>query len=225
MGLSDMRDPTKLNVAGCIILPVSLFAALMLAGPGTAIWPKMAAPGAAIVCGSGTVAYESYGASYRPGEYTVSRELFCQTGEGKDAAREEITFKAVGVSFLIYAAILFLLLQFVARPIAARRWRRRLAEMGLATPPEAPQGSRFTGGAASGQRPDINAILAQVADAVRRGKADVTVQGVNYEETHGDETGGGDIAGRLAQLKVLRDQGLITAEDYEAKKAEILAGL
>ena len=221
-----MRDPTKMNVAGCIVLPVSLFAALMLAGPGTAIWPKMAAPGAAIVCASGTIADESYGASYRPGAYTVSRELVCQTGEGKDAAREEITFKAVGVSFLIYAAILFLLLQFVARPIAARRWRRRLAEMGLATPPDAtPRSARFTGGTAPGQRPDISAILAQVSDAVRRGKADVTVQGVTFEETHGDEPGGGDIAARLAQLKALRDQGLITSGDYEAKKAEILAGL
>jgi hypothetical protein len=220
MGLADMRDPTRMNVTGCIILPVSLFAALMLAGPGTAVWPKMAAPGAAIVCGSGTVAYESYGASYRPGEYTVSRELFCQTGEGKDAARDEITFKAVAVSFLIYAAILFLLLQFVGRPIAARRWRRRLAEMGLATPPETPQSARFTSSGVSGGRPDISAILAQVSDAVRRGKADVHVQGVTV-----DETNGGDIAARLAQLKALRDQGLITAEDYEAKKAEILAGL
>ncbi len=39
------------------------------------------------------------------------------------------------------------------------------------------------------------------------------------------EQDGGDIAARLAKLKALRDRGLITAQDYEAKKAEILAGL
>lgn len=217
MGPGDMRDPTKLNVAGCIVLPVSLFVALMLAGPGTAIWPKMAAPGAAIVCGSGTVAYESYGASYRPGEYTVSRELYCQTGEGKSAARDEITFKAIGVSFLIYAAILFLLLQFVARPIAARRLRRRMDAMGVA--PGLFTGSTFAPRDSSGQPVDLNAILSRVSQAVQRGDADVTVRNLSVD------TGGGDIAARLARLKALRDQGLITAADYEAKKAEILAGL
>ena len=41
----------------------------------------------------------------------------------------------------------------------------------------------------------------------------------------GDQEEGGDIAGRLARLKALHDRGLITARDYEAKKAEILAGL
>jgi hypothetical protein len=37
--------------------------------------------------------------------------------------------------------------------------------------------------------------------------------------------GGDDLAERLARLNALRDQGLITAEDYEAKKAEILSRL
>jgi len=42
----------------------------------------------------------------------------------------------------------------------------------------------------------------------------------------GDPAGdGSDFVERLAQLKHLRDQGLISAEDYEAKKAEILSRL
>jgi hypothetical protein len=111
------RDGLKFNTTGCIVLPSALFIALMIATAGVAIWPKLAAPGAAILCGGGEVVYESYGASYRPGEYTVTRQLYCQTGTGKDAAREEITFSAMGVSFLIYSVAIFLLLQFVARPL------------------------------------------------------------------------------------------------------------
>src|SRR5207253_8695043 len=99
--------------------------ALMIAGPGTAIWPQVSAPGAAIVCGGGDVDYQSYGASYRPGEYTVTREIWCRSGVGKDGAREEITFRAMAVSFLVYATIIFLLIRFVLVPLGMRRFRRK----------------------------------------------------------------------------------------------------
>ena len=200
------RDPSRFNTTGCIILPSALFIALMLASAGVAIWPKLAAPGAAILCG-GEVVYESYGASYRPGEYTVTRQIYCENGTGKDATRDEITFSAMGVSFLVYSAGIFLLLQFVARPLAARRLRRKLAALGIGTP-----------------APGLNDILARVQQAAQRGEADGHVRNVAADPS-GTEAGGGDIAARLAQLKALRDQGLITAQDYEAKKAEILSGL
>jgi hypothetical protein len=183
-----------------------LFIALMLASAGVAIWPKLAAPGAAILCG-GEVVYESYGASYRPGEYTVTRQIYCESGTGKDATRDEITFSAMGVSFLVYSAGIFLLLQFVARPLAAWRLRRKLAALGIGTP-----------------APGLNDILARVQQAAQRGEADGHVRN-GAADSSGTEAGGGDIAARLAQLKALRDQGLITAQDYEAKKAEILSGL
>ncbi len=211
------RDPLKFNTTGCIVLPSALFIALMLATAGAAIWPNMAAPGAAILCSSGEIVYESHGASYRPGEYTVTREIYCQSGSGKEAARDDITFQAMGVSFLIYSLGIFLLLQFVVRPLMARRLRRRMEALGLSRPaspawpgaPAAPSG--------------LTDILARVQDAVQRGEARVTVRNsaVDLSGTEPD----GDIAARLAQLKALRDQGLITAEDYETKKAEILAGL
>jgi hypothetical protein len=210
-------DPLKFNPTGCIILPVSLFIALMIASAGVANWPKLAAPGAAILCGNGEVVYESYGASYRPGEYTVTREIYCRSGTGKEAVPEEITFSAMGVSFLIYSVAIFLLLQFVARPLAARRLRRKMAALGIGAPaqpswpgtPAAPAG--------------LGDLLARVQQAVRRGEADIRMR--NVSGLSGAEAGDGDIAARLAQLKALRDQGLITAEDYEAKKAEILSGL
>lgn len=217
MGLTGSRDPSRFNTTGCIVLPSALFIALMLATAGTAIWPKMAAPGAAILCGGGEVVYQSYGASYRPGEYTVTREIYCQSGAGKDATRDEITLQAMGVSFLIYSAVIFLLLQFVVRPLAARRLRRKMEALGIGAP--AAQGTWLGTPAA----PNLNDILARVQDAVQRGEAQVTVSNVSID---GQETaGGGDIPARLTQLKALRDQGLITTEDYEAKKAEILSGL
>lgn len=187
-------DPLKLNTTGCIILPSALFIALMIATAGVAIWPKLAAPGAAILCG-GEVSYESEGASYRPGEYTVTRQIYCTSGTGKAASRDEITFSAMGVSFLIYGVGIFLLLQFAVRPLAARRLRGKLAALGMGT-------------------------SARVQEAAPSGEAEMRLRNVSV-----DRPGGGDIAARLAQLKALRDQGLITAQDYEAKKAEILSGL
>jgi hypothetical protein len=191
---------SRAGTTGCIVLPLALFIALMLASAGVAIWPKMAAPGAAILCG-GDVIYESHGAYYRPGEYTVTRTLYCQTGEGKQAQRDEITFQAAGISFLLYSAITFLLLQFVARPLLRRRVKRTLEAAHTAAP----------GAAAS-----LGGLLGRVAQAAARGAAAREAPAV-------DESG--DAAERLARLRALRDQGLITALDYEAKKAEILARL
>jgi len=189
------------GTTGCIVVPLAMFIALMLASAGVAIWPRMAAPGAAILCGSGEVIYESHGASYRPGEYTVTRTLYCQTGAGKEARRDEITFQAAGISFLLYSVIVFLLLQFVARPLLRRRAQRMLEAARIGAP----------GAAAS-----LGGLLGRVAQAAQRGAA------AREAPAPEDE---GDVAERLARLRALRDQGLITAQDYDAKKAEILSRL
>jgi hypothetical protein len=197
----------KVNATGCIILPVSLFVALMIATAGFAVWPGVAAPGAAIVCGGGEVVHDA--SEYRrPGEYALVRHISCQTGSGKTGTREDITMSAMGVSFLIYAVVLFLLLQFVVRPLVARRLRAKMETLGF--------GGRDRPGAATG----LGGIIGRVQDAVQRGEAEIRARDVP-----GADEDGGDIAGRLARLKALRDRGLITAQDYEAKKAEILAGL
>lgn len=198
--LSPEPSKSKAGTTGCIVVPLALFIALMLASAGVAIWPRMAAPGAAILCG-GEVIYQSHGASYRPGEYTVTRTLYCQTGEGKQAQRDEITLQAAGISFLLYSAITFLLLQFVARPLLRRRVNRTLE----AARSGAPDAAASLGG-----------LLGRVAQAAARGAA-------ARDAPAAEETG--DVAERLARLRALRDQGLITALDYDAKKAEILSRL
>ncbi|HEV2817950.1 MAG TPA: SHOCT domain-containing protein [Allosphingosinicella sp.] len=182
----DSRRPSaaRAGTTGCIILPASLFIGLMIASAGTAIYPRVAGVGAALLC-SGEVIYESHGQSYRPGEYTVTRQIYCRSGDGKGATQEEITFRAIGLAFLIYSAIAFLLLHFLVAP-----WLRRRA---------------------------ARAMLAG-AEAVQRLRANVVVR-------EAIDTSSEDPAERLAQLRQLRDQGLITAADYESKKAEILKGL
>jgi Short C-terminal domain len=200
----------KLGTTGCIILPASLFVGLMIASAGTAIYPRVAAVGAALLC-SGEVVYESHGQSYRPGEYTVTRQIYCRTGSGKSATREEITFRAIGIAFLIYSALAFLLLRFLVAPWLRRRAERTLLAAGIRSPADP---SRAASPA------DLRAILGQVSEAVRRGRANVVVHDARAVDPSGE-----DPAERLAQLRQLRDQGLITAADYEAKKAEILAGL
>jgi hypothetical protein len=206
---SRLSSGARLGATGCIILPASLFIGLMVASAGTAIYPRVAAVGAALLC-SGEVRYESHGQSYRPGEYTVTRQIYCRSGSGKGASDEEITFRAIGIAFLIYSALAFLLLRFLVAPWLRRRAERTLSAVGL-RPPAVPGATPAV---------DLRAILSQVSEAVRRGQANVVVHDTNVVDLSGD-----DAAARLAQLKQLRDQGLITAADYEAKKAEILSGL
>lgn len=205
----DSSD-AKLGATGCIVLPASLFVGLMIASAGTAVYPRVAWPGAALLCPGGEIVYQSHGQSYRPGEYTVTRQIYCRSGAGKGAAQEEITFRAIGLAFLIYSAFAFLILRFLVAPWLRRRGERALSAVGLRPPIEP--------GAAPAV--DLGSILGQVSEAVRRGQARVVVHDAQVVDLSGEEP-----AERLARLKALRDQGLITASDYEAKKAEILAGM
>ena len=218
MRLDGFQNLFRLNATGCIILPISLFLALMVATAGVALWPKLAAPGAAIACGGGEVSYETEGRSYRPGEYIWSIGIQCRTGSGKDATQDDITLGAVALSYPVFALAAFLLLRFLLWPLALRRFRRRVTPSDLSgSPPSVWQSG-------PGAPVDLGQILAKVQEAVQRGEAEVRVS-QHEVDLAGGGAEGGDVAARLAQLKALRDQGLINAADYEAKKAEILAGL
>ena len=197
-----------------VVLPVSLFIGLMLATAGVAVYPPIAFIASPLVC-SGEVEVVSQNYSYRPGQSGVTRTFYCASGNvGGKPVRDDITFKAIGASFLVYSAIAFVLLRLLLVPL-----RRRVAAAArrIAAP------SPTIAGAAPGPRADLQSILSQVADAVKRGEARVRVHGADFGVPPG--TAGEDPAERLAQLKRLHDQDLITAADYEAKKAEILSGL
>jgi hypothetical protein len=193
----------RFNATGCIILPASLFIGLMIAGPGTAVYPPVSTITAPLIC-SGAVHVQSDYYSVRPGEHGVSRTIYCASGTDKAAAGEDITWKAIGLAFLLYSAIAFLILRFLVAPWLRRRAERTLLAAGISSP---------SNPNAAASPADLRSILGQVADAAQRRQASVTV------------ASGEEPAERLAQLKQLRDQGLITAEDYEAKKAQILSQL
>jgi len=211
LGTADAKP----YATGCIILPAALFIGLMIASAGTAIYPPVTAIANPLIC-PGEVVYESRNYSYRPGQQGVQRFIYCQSG-GAKGRREDITWSAIGTSFLLYSAIFFVLLRFVVAPLLRRRARDALETVR----------ARFGSSAASAgpadtaPSADLRDIIGQVADAVQRGQANVVVRNMSF-----DATGrGGDVAERLSRLKALRDQGLITAADYEAKKAEILSSL
>lgn len=208
----------RFNLTWMVVLPASLFVGLMIASAGTAIYPQLTGLATPFIC-PGTVDIRSRGASYRPGEYTVTREISCVAEDGK--AREDITLKAVFASFVVYSLIAFVLLRVLVVPLLRRRFRDRLEGAGLRFAP------RSGPGPDPGAPVDLDDILARVSDAVAQGRANVVVRNMRFGAPGPDAPGDapGDPAVRLAELKALRDQGLITAADYEAKKAEILAGL
>ena len=206
--------------SGCvwlIVLPVSLFIGLMIATAGMAIYPPVTGIATPLLC-SGEVAHESQRYSYQPGQQGITRTIYCRTGGAKEAG-EDITMKAVGLSFLLYSAIAFVLLFFIVMPLLRRRFARAIESTRAFTTGATPGA---TGAAASSV--DLHSILARVAEAVRSGDGKVVVRNMSFDapDGPGDDA---DAAERLGLLRELRDQGLISAEDYEAKKAEILSGI
>ena len=206
--------------SGCawlIVLPVSLFIGLMIATAGMAIYPPVTAIATPLIC-AGEVVHQSQHYSYQPGQQGITRTILCRTGGAKDQG-EDITMQAVGMSFLLYSAIAFLLLFFIAMPLLRRRFSRVIdSTRTFAT-------NATTNAAGATASPvDLRAILARVAEAVERGDGKVVVRNMSFgaPDGPGDDA---DAAERLGLLRELRDQGLISAEDYEAKKAEILSGI
>ena len=193
-----------------ILLPLSLGIGLFVSGIGTTMWPPVSAWAAPLAC-SGTVDVQSDHYTTPSGGSGVSRHFYCVTGDGKDQAGEEITFSAIGIAGLLYAAIVFVLMQIFAAP------RMRRAAEARASVVDYGGGVRAQG---LSSPTELQAILGQVAEALQRGQADIKVHNVTI-----DGGGAGDPAARLAALKQLHEAGLIDDEDYEAKKAEILSGL
>jgi hypothetical protein len=194
-----------------IVLPLSLAFGFMIAGIGTAMWPPVSAWAAPLAC-SGTVDVQSDHYTTPSGGSGVSRHILCVSGAGKDEARDEITFTAIGIAGLLYSAIAFVLLLVFAAP----RMRRGAVQARMSA-------SNFGGGISAqgvASPAELQAILGQVSEALQRGQADINVHNVTI-----DGADGADAGARLAQLRQLHDAGLIDDSDYEAKKAEILSGL
>jgi hypothetical protein len=199
-----------LRTAFGIILPLSLAAGFMAGGVGTLIYPPVGAWAGNLVCAGHVQVLSDYYTTPSGGS-GVHRNVDCVSGAGKDAAHEDITMITFGLAILIYAAVAFALLQVFAAPRIRRRAEARTAFASFG-------GSVVAGDPSSAA--ELQSILAQVASSLQQGQATVTMRNVTIEDAEGDGP-----AERLARLRQLHEAGLISAGDYEAKKAEILSGL
>jgi hypothetical protein len=197
-----------------IILPLSLAAGFMVGGVGTLIYPPVGAWAGALVCAGKVEVQSDYYATPHGGS-GVQRRIGCVSGAAEGAVREDITMMTFGIALLAYAALAFVLLQ-----IFAARWIRRRAGGG--------NGVGYVGGdgaSGPGSPADLQAILAQVADSLRRGEANVTIRNVTIGDRDGGDPEASDVADRLARLDQLHRTGLVSDEEYRAGRAEILSAL
>lgn len=227
----------------------SLFMGLMIATAGGAIYPPMIKPAAALVC-NGTVELLSRAYSYRPGQHGVTRIVSCVADDG---SRTVITLATVAAASALYSALVFVLLAFwrlLRAGLAPPRDRgvRDFSNPGPAPSAKPPQaGSRTaqdgkvytsTHTTVSVDGPvrvaklqglqDLAEVLRQKLGNDMAGLVAGALRKAQWESPDGQATvsdGSADAASRLRALQALRDQGLISSTEYEAKRTEIIANL
>jgi hypothetical protein len=189
-------------IAWSIIVPVSIAFASVAAFAVPAVHPPASAIFWPLACPGGEVTVESENFSYKPGQSGVARTIWCQPSDG--SPRQDVTMKTLGLGFLAYLILSVLLLRYALLP-----WIRRRLTGAIEAAPEALGAARASAGSF------VDDIVAQA----RAAGANVTIR--NF----GEPGPSADAADRLAVLEGLLDQGLISPEDYEAKKAQILSQL
>jgi len=220
-----------------VILVSSLFTGLMIASAGGAIHTPLYRVAAPFAC-DGEFTVESQRYSYKPGQSGVEHKIYCR--DKATGARTEITFYAIFIAFLIYSGLTFvvflavtLVLIFPLRALARRAETAvgpvNLPGMILGTPRATGKPARII---VNGQeyagpeempaetRSAYEGAMGVFADADGDGVPDL-FEGVGVKA----QAPPGDAAARLTKLKSLLEAGLITTQEYEAKKAEILSEL
>jgi hypothetical protein len=207
-------------------LAAAAFIGIMLAGPGAAVFPSTLRWGAWAACPEGTEpAPERFRASYsRPGESQV--RLLCTAPDGR---AEEHTGMAIVGLFAMYTAGLTVLFSLLGLRAGTRSGTLPEPATPRSVPPEVETKAR----ALLERDQKIHAIkivreatgmgLKEAKDWVEAlpgrppATSATTIVTPSAEPRTREE--------RLSELKRLLDAGLITADEYEAKKAEILAEL
>jgi hypothetical protein len=208
-------------------LGVAAFVAVMLAGPGAAVFPSTLRWAAWIACPAGsTPAPRTFHASYhRPGERGVA--FHCVAPDGTEHER---TLAAMGGLWLMY----FLGISVLLSLLALRRGRDAEPHATSSTvpsprpvPPEVEAKAREL--VARGQTISAIKVVREASKmGLKEAKDWVEALPLRPPRTAAESprTAATDSpTGRLAELKRMLDAGLITADEFEAKKAEILAEL
>lgn len=198
------------------------FFALMLAGPGSLIVPATLKLTSPLVCPAGSgIGYKRVRYAYqRPGESSL--EVNCVRDDGTRASDD-----IFGKAFLALSGIYFLILFITLLLLSLFRTPKEPAPAG--GPPPSLSGSAL----------DDVSMLARAGRKIEAIKRVRELTGCGLKEAKDyveslDRFGSAparessihtadDPAEKLIKLKEMLDAGLITPEDYEAKKAEILS--
>lgn len=181
-----------------ILAPVSLFIGMMGAVAVTMLHPPAVSFVHRLNC-AGEIRYEQRGYSPHPGAWRGSTHIFCIPRDNP-TGRVDITGQAIVTAGAAFSFVMFLLLCAITLPLA----RRGAARLDRIFAP-------FGGAQAS----SLSGLLERLS------KARIAPR----SPPPSFAASGDPIAERLARLNALHDRGLITAAEYEAKKAEILARL
>jgi len=184
-------------------LLVAIWAGFMVATAGAALYPPVTALVTPLVC-SGEARTDSQTYSTRPGETIVTRQYYCIGENGKP---ESVAFKTLAATFVAYALIAFVLLTLLGL------WRGR---KGVAADPMP---------AALRPEPFVPSDVEGPLRAKRENGPDTVALRETILRARRAASGGNGIEARLEVLNGLREAGLISDADYEAKKAEILSRL
>ncbi|HEU4562664.1 MAG TPA: ribosomal protein L7/L12 [Longimicrobium sp.] len=212
---------------------LAAFLALMLAGPGAAIFPSTLRWASWIACPSGTTPTSStFTSSYQgPGESSVERSavLHCVAPDG---TRHERTMAAIGGLSLMYFMGLSVLFTFLIRGAPSDPGSRSAPR----TPPaprHVPANTETQARELMAQDQKIHAIkIVRETTGMGLREAKEWVEALEHRAPSATSsspapagpTGIGAVD-RLAELKRMLDGGLITLDEFEAKKAQILAEL
>ena len=180
-------------------LVISLFLGTMIGVAGGALFPALTHIAAPLIC-SGKLETMSSPYSYKPGQYGVTRELFCI---GVDGSRQPMTLRGLFFSSLIYAVALFALWPLLMLP-----FRYLLS-----------RGARRAGSYVEDKLGGFASPETTTSAWARH------IKGIRIETVCQSSPAADTIEDRLRELARLRDVGAITQEDYETRKREILSEL
>jgi hypothetical protein len=180
-------------------LGISLFLGAMIAVAGGALYPPLTHIAAPLIC-NGKLETVSSPYSYKPGQYGVTRELFCV---GDDGSRQPMTARGLFVSSLVYAISLFALWPLLMLP-----FRYLLS-----------RGARRTGSYVEDKLGGFASPETTTSAWARH------IKGIRIETVRQPVPAADTIENRFRELARLRDVGAITPEDYESRKREILSEL
>ena len=178
------------------LLPIAGFGGLMVATAGGALHPPLIMAAAPYVC-DGTVELQSQNYSYKPGQRGVSRTFYCNHPDG---SQRDITLASIGAA-TIYYSLIFLPFLLGGSLLLGLLARNRLPKL-----------------SAGIRAQNIDTLRAQLGERLH-----VDADFVRRQSDAPAEEGG--VAARLARLQSLRDEGLISEGEYQAKRADILAEL